>query len=195
MTLEEIRNFAQIGQALAVSFGATVASFWAIYTFKALRAKSKAQVELVKLEVELEKSKKELSSKPMMNVEVTPRVIRDADGTLLGIVISIRLENTGNVFEFVDFNASSIKAKLYASSASPVLGSFARINSSAEGFAFWPGECANEEVFFCTQDEGLYIIDCSLVFSKESTDHVTSEANRGEDYSLSFGNGLYFSTY
>ncbi|CDT51713.1 hypothetical protein [Vibrio coralliirubri] len=195
MTLEEIRNFAQIAQAVAVSFGAAVASFWAIYTFKALRAKSKAEAELLKLEVELEKTKKELSSKPMIKVEVTPRAVRNSDGTLLGIVMSIRVENTGNVFEFVDLNASSVLAKLYTSSAAPVLGSFARINSSAEGFALWSGECVNEEVFIRTHDEGLYIIDCSFVVSQESTDRITNEANRGEDYSLSFGSGLYFNTY
>ncbi|MFG6245028.1 hypothetical protein [Vibrio diabolicus] len=74
MTLEDTRNLAQITQAVAVSFGAVVASIWAIYTFMALRAKSKAELELVKLEVELEKTRKELSSQPM--IKVVPKVKR-----------------------------------------------------------------------------------------------------------------------
>ncbi|HCG8164661.1 TPA: hypothetical protein NJ496_004690, partial [Vibrio parahaemolyticus] len=195
MTLEEIRNLAQIAQALAVSFGAAVASFWAIYTFMALRAKSKAELELVKLEVELEKTRKELSSQPMIKVEVTPRTVRNSQSALFGIVLSIKLENTGNVFEFIDLKASSIQAQLYNSNVEPIVGSFARVDQSAEGFALWSGECAHEEVFIPTTEEGLYTVNCSFVVSQESNDCITRQANRNGDYSLSFGSGLYFSTY
>ncbi|EMF7379454.1 TPA: hypothetical protein ACVO0J_004830 [Vibrio diabolicus] len=195
MTLEDIRNLAQITQAVAVSFGAVVASIWAIYTFMALRAKSKAELELVKLEVELEKTRKELSSQPMIKVEVTPRAVRDSKGALFGIVLSIKLENTGNVFEFVDLKASSLHAKLCDSNVETIVGSFARINRSVEGLALWSGECAYEEVFIPAKDEGLYIVNCSFVVSQESNDCITSQANRNGDYSLSFGSGLYFSTY
>ncbi|WP_217517468.1 hypothetical protein [Vibrio metschnikovii] len=195
MALEEIRNLAQIAQALAVSFGAAVASFWAIYTFMALRAKSKAELELVKLEVELEKTRKELSLKPMIKVEVTPRAVRNSQSELFGIVLFIKLENTGNVFEIIDLKAFSIQAQLYNSNVEPIVGSFARVDQFAACFTLWPGECLYEEAFIPTKEEGLYTVNCSFVVSQKSNDCIIRQAGMDDDDSSSFGSGLYFSTY
>ncbi|ELG4778602.1 hypothetical protein RV031_003480 [Vibrio cholerae] len=195
MTLEDIRNMAQIAQALVVSIGGAIASFWAIYTFKALRAKSKADLELVKLEVELEKTRKELSSQPMVKVDATPRAVRDAQGLLLGIAISIKLENAGNVFEFVDLDKSSIQAQLYDSNLDPIVGSFASTDSSAEGFALWSGECVDEDIFIPTAVEGLYVIKCLFCVDQESNKCITNRANKEGDYFSCYSRGLFFSTY
>ncbi|WP_217525884.1 hypothetical protein [Vibrio metschnikovii] len=198
MTLEDIRNMAQVVQALTVSFGAAIAAFWAIYTFKALRAKNKAELELVKLEVELEKTRKELSSHPMIKVEATPRTVRNSQGTLLGIVISIKLENVGNVFELVELGKSSIQAKLCDSDFEPIVGSFASTTStnfSAEGFGLWPSECVYEDIFISAKDEGLYVIKCLFAIGQESNNCITIQANKVGDYSSYYSSGLYFSTY
>ena len=193
MTLDDIIKVVQIFQAIAISF----AGLWAIYTFRVLREKNKADLQVVKLELDLEKTEKELSSKPQLTVNASSKTIRNSEGALLGIHVSIKLENTGNVFEFIDLSKSEVKARLYDLRNEPNVGSFARsrMDSLTEGLAMWPSEYVYEEAFIPTSDEGLYIIDCSFVVSKESNDLIMNAANKEGDYSLSFGCGLYFDTY
>ncbi|EIZ1047432.1 TPA: hypothetical protein NG675_002517 [Vibrio parahaemolyticus] len=207
MTFEEFRNLTQGIQAIFVAFGAIIASGWAIYTFKSLLSVQKAKAELAKIDIELDKSRvelvkiqNELHEKPMVSVELDPQMLGSHNPDDLFIRVKLRLQNTGNTAEYIDWGSSSIKAakvlgvegeKLIHSNI--IQGALGRIGLDPAGEALWPGEVALDEAIVPIIEQGIYVVYAEICVSNKSTEIIASIAPEPVDQ-ISFGCPVYFDT-
>jgi hypothetical protein len=100
MTFEEFKNLAAGIQSIVIALGFLTGGVWAIFRFRVFKETEKAKAELDKL-------KREIAERGVIDVKLNPSVIQNDANKY--IKLDMVLENTGNRNEVLDWNLAQVK--------------------------------------------------------------------------------------
>jgi hypothetical protein len=191
LTFEELRNLTSAIQSISIAIAVTVGGFWALYRFYSLKS-----IETAKLE--LEKSKKELSSQAILDVRMNAEAIPSLEGAA---VINITVRNIGSKDEIID----TVKSSVYLGVLDNISGDTDSISKNHEAKHFLidsynyfqvvsPGEVRTISYLVTGLKDKVYLITSDLVASKKLSDHheaIALDSGLTADY-ITFGGELFF---
>jgi hypothetical protein len=178
MSPEDIKNYAAALQSAIISIGILIGGGWAMFTFLKLKSIDKASAEL-------EKVRRDLARRGMLEERMTAVFIRASDGTGSYIQVRIELKNVGTGVEVIRWRESGVQAArvLYGPLGAPVLeeaspGFHLRIDHEIIFQAIAPG--ATEGVSFLVPigRNGTYLIDATILASPAEVEATAADAKR-----------------
>jgi len=109
MALEELKDLANALQSLAVAVAVLVGGGWALFRYFSLRAIQHAKAGLEKTRLELERARRTLNERGIIEITLEAEQMLIGNDHLIGVYVELR--NTGNGTEIVDWSSSFIGAK------------------------------------------------------------------------------------
>ena len=191
MTFEEFKNVSSAIQSISIAIAVLVGGFWALYRFFSLKSIETATLEL-------EKSKKELSSQAVLDVNMNAEAVPSMDGAA---IINITIRNIGSKDETID-TVTSVVYLAVVDGITDEVGSLPKKHEakhlSIDTYNYFvivsPGEVKTIPYLVTGLEDKVYLITSNLVASKELSDHHEAVAlNSGltADY-INFGGELFF---
>ena len=178
MSPEDLKNLAAALQSAVICIGILVGGGWAMFTFLSLKTVDKARAEL-------DKVKRDLASRGMIEVRMTAVFLRASDGTGNYIQVRLELKNVGNGVEVIRWGESTVRAArvLYGKQGTPFLelastGYHLYIDSEVIFQTVAPGATENTTFLVPITQNGTYLIDAQMLASPAEVEATVAEAKR-----------------
>jgi hypothetical protein len=191
LTFEEFKNLSSSIQSISIAIAVLVGGFWALYRFFSLKSIETASLEL-------EKSKKELTSQAVLDVRMNAEAVPSMKGAA---IINITIRNIGSKDETIDTVASTVYLAVVdniSDDVSSLRKKHEAKHLSIDTYNYFvivsPGEVKTIPYLVTGLEDKVYLITSNLVASKELSDHHEAVAlNSGltAEY-ISFGGELFY---
>jgi hypothetical protein len=191
---EAFKNLAAAIQSLIIALGVLVGGIWALYRFRTLKTIEKAQAEL-------ERAKRELASRGILEVRLEASQLTSTDGFGGYIHLLMTLKNVGSGTEVIRWSDSRIEAALVMRNEDDELNLEEPTPASALGlnsglvFSTITPEATDYYAFIIpVQKPGIYLLDVRLSGSPTEVAASRAEGKLAgvEAENLFWGTSTYF---
>lgn len=176
MSIEDLKNLAAAFQSVVLAIGVLVGGVWAIYRFRTLGTIEKARAEL-------EKAKRELSCRGLIEIKLDPSLLPASDGSGNYILVAITAKNIGTGTEVILWQTSKVMATRVVYGANGIL----RLTDRADGInplvdgelvfsTIHPAMTKTFSVVIPINRNGTYLIDARLSGSPSEMSAIAMEA-------------------
>ena len=177
MSFEDYNNFASAIQSLIIAISIIIGGIWAIFRCFSLRALKKAKSEVEKL-------KKELQERAILNVQINFEILGSLNNRNKSICLTLNLTNEGNRKEVIDLSKSRVLASHITQTDERVPhilntndGFLLSSLLEMEGITVAPGSTSNISYIVPIEKPGTYLVEALLVGSPEET-HLIDDTSQ-----------------
>ena len=181
MTLEELKEIANVFQALAVGVAVLAGGGWALFRYFSLRSIQSAKANLEKTLVELEGARRGLLERGIIDINLKTEQIYSGDNYL--ICVEATLTNKGSSTEIIVWSKGSMSAeKVICKSDGGIelsgnIISGYRLGKTKETVLL-PSETANPSFIICVPDSGIYHLEFKACCSVMQTQTIVKELEK-----------------
>lgn len=172
MTLTEWKEVANIFQAIAVGIAVLVGGGWTLFRYFSLRSIQHAQASLEKTRIELERERRALQERGIIEIALEAEQMFLGNDYLIGV--NVTLKNTGSGTEVLDWSKSLMTAqKVICKSDGSVGYSKDFFVGESPGnivdSSLAPGELSCFTFIIRVADSGIYYLRFLSVCSRQAT--------------------------
>ncbi len=196
MDFENFNNLASGIQSLMVAVAVLIGGGWALYQFVSMKTLAKARADL-------EKVKRELHERGVIEVTLNPTFLPAPDPQVIGFIhLVIELKNVGTGTEVIRWDETTFRlAKLDydenrgASVQEKTVGKFLRVGIIPTYSTIAPKQTLHHSAVVAVQEPGVFLIDAQIIGSPKevATAKLAGEAIDLESDFFSWGTTTYIS--
>lgn len=178
MTLGELKELANVFQSVAVGVAVLVGGGWALFRYFSLRSIQRAQADLEKTRVELERARRTLQERGIIEIALEAKQMFLGNDYLIGVCVTLR--NTGSGTEVLDWSQSFITAEKVICESDGSVGFSGDLilgerPKGVSGSTLASGEIDRHSFIIRVPDSGIYHLYFQAVCSHEATQLAREE--------------------
>lgn len=180
MDHERFNNISAGIQSIVISIAVIVGGIWSAYTFKSLLSIEKAEAELTA-------AQKAIKGIPSLDVSLEIKQFRKLSGKKTGVLVEVKLQNTGSRYVTLDLTSDALSATELAVSDQGILYSLGKIianycpgvemsgpyTGNVQGIPI--GSTRIVPYYFETDRRGIYLIEFDSPMSKSLQKEIDRE--------------------